>query len=496
MKILENSCYNWSTGFKSSKIDNTDSGCILTSPKYCYFEVFYGYFDVSKIVKESCYDPSDKQFAVIEPYLKENVKKAKIIGYPRTESWKFFPHSSRLNFQNYVMSNIIDMEDTSIGEEIKNNIEAVADFSKKYPKMTIKMNKNIELAKKRDEIFQNFKNQVLTKNVLHIFIDSLSRVNLRRKLPKFYKWIEDKYEIESKNSDQLESFQFLKYHGVGAFTSLNMGPSLFGSWITDNYPEKYYITYYKERGYITGQSITVCSRELYEIEEGGFENFPWDKYDHELIAPMCDSNFTPYQNQYCIIQGANSILKRCLYGRSLLEYSLDYLKLFFENYKNQAKFFRLAMDEGHEGTGEVIKYSDEFLFNFFTDFEKKGYLNDTTVFIQSDHGLAMLGPYSVFRVEDYKKELTLPAYFILIPQNIKNYETIKKNLKHNENSIVHSFNAYNNFLAVLNDKDNVKYSKVDNEYDVFNKMIPRSFGCNAFYDEEYFRYNYFRCSCD
>ena len=63
-----------------------------------------------------------------------------------------------------------------------------------------------------------------------------------------------------------------------------------------------------------------------------------------------------------------SILRRCFYGKDSFEYNFEYFKQFWINYQNNRKYFRLDFIDAHEGTGEVIKYLDQPLFNFLNRF--------------------------------------------------------------------------------------------------------------------------------
>lgn len=259
----------------------------------------------------------------------------------------------------------------------------------------------------------------------------------------------------------------------------------------------HFIKDYKERGYITGQSLTFCGREVFDLDGGAIERMKWDTHDHEMISLFCDGNFTPLTGStYPILTGTNAIRKRCLYGQSALSYSLNYANQFFDKYKDQPKFFKLGLTEAHEGSNEVIKYSDDELVNFLLGFEKKGYLNNTLMYFMSDHGLAMLGPYSAFELEDYSHEAVLPSFFMLAPKSMRNYEKIRHNLIHNENSIVTPFNIYNSLKGILNDRKNVRYSMLD-DMDIFNRPISREYDCkSSFYLPEYYDNIEFICRCN
>jgi len=262
------------------------------------------------------------------------------------------------------------------------------------------------------------------------------------------------------------------------------------------YNGKHFIRGYKDHGYITGQTLTFCGREVFDLENGAIENMQWDFHDHEMVSLFCDGNFTPYEgSHYPLLTGPNSIRRRCLYGKSALSYSLEYTKQFFNKYKDEAKFFKIGITEAHEGTNEVIKYSDNELLEFFTNFEKEGHLDNTAVIFHSDHGVSMIGPYSALGLEDFLYEAVLPSLFMVLPKNAKDYNIIKENLKHNENSMISPFNIYNTFNSILNDRRNTVFSMENNE-DILKTNISYNIDCEDFHNDEYYNGNVeFICRC-
>lgn len=72
--------------------------------------------------------------------------------------------------------------------------------------------------------------------------------------------------------------------------------------------------------------------------------------------------------------------------------------------------------DAHEGTGEVIKFLDDDMFNFLSEAQSEGLLKDTTIMLISDHGLHMSGAFTVFDIEEVKMERSLPALFISMPK--------------------------------------------------------------------------------
>jgi hypothetical protein len=189
-RVFATSCIGWEDGLKGTKMINApESQCKIHHPQTCYYEIFDGLFDVTKMLGETCENNGSNLFSNIEKYISD--KTSKIIGYPRTENWNVFPDSTYGVFNKKVMSSIVNMEDSTIK---KDDIEITTNFYKNPPEVNINLKRNEELAKQRSETFnKNSKDKVMAKNIIHLFIDSLSRNNFKHKVPKFYKWIEKFY---------------------------------------------------------------------------------------------------------------------------------------------------------------------------------------------------------------------------------------------------------------------------------------------------------------
>ena len=63
------------------------------------------------------------------------------------------------------------------------------------------------------------------------------------------------------------------------------------------------------------------------------------------------------------VLGPFSVLKRCMYGRQVHEYVLEYITSFWEVYRDMPKVFSAHFSEAHESTGEVIANMDRDLGN-------------------------------------------------------------------------------------------------------------------------------------
>ena len=115
------------------------------------------------------------------------------------------------------------------------------------------------------------------------------------------------------------------------------------------------------------------------------------------------------------------------------EIELDYVMQFWEAYPENRKAFRARFMQAHEATGELIKYIDNDLVNFFESFKAKGYLENTMVYFIADHGAHFIVGHAPFIPDNSRlEENFLPMFILLAPSNIpqKNLQFLEKNQQH------------------------------------------------------------------
>lgn len=196
--MIKGSCDGWDVGFKGTTIQNpASSGCKITPPKICYYVIFEGYFDLSRLLGDRYDNMGSDNFENVSPNLSPNDPKQWILGYPRTEGWNIFPDSVYGKIQKKAMKEVVNMKDRTVPEFVKNRIEVTTDFTVEPPKVNIDIKVDQKLIEERRKLFKTKNTKdALVKNVLYLFIDSVSRNNFKHKLPKFYKWIEQFYNPE------------------------------------------------------------------------------------------------------------------------------------------------------------------------------------------------------------------------------------------------------------------------------------------------------------
>ena len=427
------SCDYWSRGLNNSIIDNDKNkypcGILQPGKNKCYLKKFDGIFDASKIFRPSCSAESiiKKEKEIFLKSLSNRyygVSKLNHFGYPiTTKSDKYNMDSidDLRTFQELVNHNIIKMDlynDENYPNEPYPEVEVFFDENN-YGNIKINVSRNETLSQERKKIAE--KKNSLFNNVLIVYIDAISRNHFRRKLHRLAEYIEP-FMAYSLNETEKEytTFQFMKYNTLKGLTLPNIKSMFYGVSLNESDGANL-VKFYKEQGYITGHTGTTCGKEIFSVNSLLLsQHLHYDNWDYENIAMFCDENFFDWN--YSVRKGVASILKRCLYGKYGFEYMIEYAKQFWKLYPDNKKFFRIHFNEGHEGTMELVSYLADPLFDFVKYFFDNNLLNDTFMFIVSDHGNHMLGPWAVIRPQDYLYETTLATLFFVIPNNEKLYK--------------------------------------------------------------------------
>lgn len=325
----------------------------------------------------------------------------------------------------------------------------------------------------------------LFKNVLIIYINTVSRPHFLRKMPKTSKFIEQflkKQYVYLKNlSSSYLGCQFMKYQCFGSGTFRNIIPMFYGN-RAGYHKGINLIKHYKKGGYVTAYSIDMCSKEVWEPEkETGYEFIQWD---HENVAMFCEPSYIRRDARYLIYRGAYSLLKRCFYGKQVHDYVFEYGKKFWEAYKDNKKFLRLVFNDGDESTFEVTQYLDEPLYEFLNEFYNKRYLNDTSLLILSDQGNHIPGIYNLLASEDCELERTLGTLFIIInnPSSLYDrergkslFEKYSKNAIENQQNLITLYDIHDTLIhIVIGQKSSKFYSRKGTSIFLMNKQNSRT----------------------
>ena len=446
IKITKN-CNVWYDGLNGIRLENNPKfdKCKIVHPKRCWINSIDGVFDVSRILNENCNNFRGGEKAELLKYLSPRFNLTQNFGYPITTKYTWLNQSHFDRFFNNVMADMIDLDKidySKIADDLKPEVVLKFDPLTEMGKIDIKINRNEILAKERNDIYNTLlpKDKPKYNNILFLYIDAISRPEFIRAMKNTEKYLSKYF-----NSSEKSFYQMMKYHNFIFFTQQNVNPMFFGESMFNSNGTSI-LKHIKKKGFITGHSNNICTRQLYDIEDNYTENIEYDNFDHENIAMMCDPNFYNPENRFTPYMGPYSIRRRCLYGRDTFEYILEYGEKFWAAYSKEHKFLRLSFQDAHEGTLEVVKYLDVKLAEFLEKFDRKGYLKDTAVFLVSDHGNNMVGIYNIFQFEDYILEKTLGTWFMLLP---KKKEIDEKFLEINQQRLVSPYDIHDTLLDMF-----------------------------------------------
>ena len=437
-KIYKTDCIDWPKGLNNTFLDNNSEkyGCQIIFPTRCPYNIFKNFLDYTKFVRKECQkfniDAKQKLLKLSNsPYINEKVNH---IGYPLTNKDPVcnldFIDTDNL-IEKFVMKNLVDMENKDLlNKYYKNKIpEIEVDFSNNiYGEMNINLNYNKTLSEERILLEKN--SNPYSNNIITLYIDSVSRVNSLRQLKKTLKFFEQFMSYkgvfqENNPSEKFHSFQFFKYQSFHFYTPNNYPILFYGR--TRNSNIVLITKHLKENGYVTCYSGELCdkdnTRTLHNLTNE-------EVYDHQFI--ICDPNR----------ENININTIRCLYGKKTIEHLYEYGEQFWRKYKDNRKFLSIVSNDGHEGTLEVLKYSDNVIFNFLNNLFNKNLLKDSSIILVSDHGVGL--PSLYYPYDFYRLEEQLPMLYVIINdrKNIS-YEEQYKYMHENQQTFISSYDIYN-----------------------------------------------------
>ncbi|KAJ1893535.1 hypothetical protein LPJ66_005697 [Kickxella alabastrina] len=232
-------------------------------------------------------------------------------------------------------------------------------------------------------------------NVIFLFVDAMSHRQFYRRLKKTAKVLPTLHQ-----PGKAELTELYRYHSLGVSTDNSTKAMYLGEIFPQKEKPLPIWAYFRDRGYITARVETSCE-DWAKTYTGNY--YPSQKYsvgerslDYELSSPFCMPEFYPSSgNAFGNFKGPFSIVARCLYGKHVHEYGFEYVDQLRKELRSVAEGERrpylmmLNLMEGHEGTGEVLRTLDNRLSQFLMDLRESGELEDTALFLVSDHGLHM-----------------------------------------------------------------------------------------------------------
>ena len=429
------SCEKWNMNLNNSYIfeDEKNEKCNLEKIKgFCYMNKIFDYFDLTLANNIKCENKEENEMNNFYAMIKnKSLLKNKIFGFPSTININKAQNiNTTKNLQHYIFNNLKGLENINNYTISNLKFETIIDFSDNNSKGELKINliKNKSLSEERKKISKSLTNgNSLYDNVLLIFLSSISRAHFQRGMPKLSKLISKLMSYEP--FPTMTSYQFSKYKNF-PFTIENI-KSLF--YKRENNSDINSLKYFKESGFITGQVSDLCDKNM--------NNKNIIEWDHENFVMSCDPNY--FQKKEF------NVYERCLYGKPISDYMINYALQFWEKYSEDKKYFRMIFNYGNEPTGNVIKYLDEPLYNMLWGLYNGGKLKNTVIFIVSEQGNKNNGLFDILGSAEFELEKKYGIFTMILDWNEK-FKNGKyhKNLIKNQNLFITPYDVYETMVHI------------------------------------------------
>uniref|UniRef100_A0A6P7FNZ8 Uncharacterized protein LOC114331223 n=1 Tax=Diabrotica virgifera virgifera TaxID=50390 RepID=A0A6P7FNZ8_DIAVI len=257
-------------------------------------------------------------------------------------------------------------------------------------------------------------------NILVIGLDSISRLNFHRQMPKSVNYLK-----------QIGAVEMIGYNKIGENTFPNVLAALAGRhieeiqkdcWPTDNH------------------HFDNCSFVWMDYKQKGFKKQPTDYgynyFDREAMRRIGNTAFENVQ----LCQGARWVHKEHLkymtnFIRTMKENSLKYFGFFWEN--------SISHDDLN-----LPRIGDDDYYAVFKYLKENGHLNNTVLFVMSDHGIRWGGIRSTFQG---MMEERLPFLYVYLPEWYRHkYQQLYNNLQKNSLLLTTPFDLHETFVDLLN----------------------------------------------
>ena len=128
------------------------------------------------------------------------------------------------------------------------------------------------------------------------------------------------------------------------------------------------------------------------------------------------------------------------------------------------------IQDGHEFTGQVVKYLDEYLYEFLEELYQNKKLDDTALFILSDHGNSYFNYvyYYIFKSDDSLIERSYATLFIILPKNkrIKNKisDEYYENINNNQQILISPYDIHNTLIHIALGNNTINNSEIHSQH--------------------------------
>ncbi|CAH1786940.1 unnamed protein product [Owenia fusiformis] len=302
-------------------------------------------------------------------------------------------------------------------------------------------------------------------NIVLLGVDSVSRLNFMRLMPKTRRFIEE----------ELNGFELTGYNKVGDNTFPNLVPLLSGKFAADlpwnsatdrgkPFDEfKFIWNEAAKKGYRTLFAEDAPKWALFNYLKGGFHKQPTDYYSRPFHIAL-ELEESVWQKAHCVGDRHES------------EITLNYLYDYMDTFKDRPHFaFTFNSRLTHEDIS-LTGVADNIYLKFLKRVKNCGNLNNSVVVFYSDHGIR----YGDMRQTKIGKlEEKLPFIYWIFPKWFsENHPEFVHNLRINKHRLTTPFDVHETLQNILTDGPLESFTSDPNKKGMsLFKVIPETRTC-------------------
>ncbi|XP_070140999.1 uncharacterized protein [Drosophila kikkawai] len=244
-------------------------------------------------------------------------------------------------------------------------------------------------------------------SVLMLGIDSISRVNLIRAMPKTAQYLYDNEWFELAGYNKVDDNTFPNIMALATGYNLHNAQHECSPYVVGGLDKCNFIwKQYKEHGYVTAYAEDAVKINTFNYLKKGFEHPPADYYLRPYLSAA------EKLLDHTVVNG----LIHCLGYETAAEHVYDYALEFTRRYLNETYFgFFWTNTHSHSDISQTSSM-DEYMAEYLRKLVRQGTMDNSVVVFFSDHGLRF-GPTRA--TWSGHLEERLPAIFIWLPHHLR-----------------------------------------------------------------------------
>ncbi|KAH8417491.1 hypothetical protein KR222_001002 [Zaprionus bogoriensis] len=279
-------------------------------------------------------------------------------------------------------------------------------------------------------------------SVIMFGMDTMSRINLRRTMPKVFKFLSQHgwYELQghTKVADNTFPNLMAALSGFSPETAFEKVCDTGKLGCLDEFP--FIWKYLKNNGYLTAYGEDALSINTFNLNKQGFFRPPFDYYLRHFLGAFGEE-LPSWTCEKCYWD-------HCFGRRIQSSYVYDFMVEFAKRYAAERPIWGLFWSNSftHEDFAMPSKM-DEYILQYLLDFEQNNVLDESIVIFFSDHGIRY-GP--LMDLSSGLLDTSLPMLFIHLPPWFrKQYPEYAAALQLNRNRLTSHFDLFQTLMHIV-----------------------------------------------